>query len=184
MTRYDEADAQRSGIGGGTFYREDLLLSEEEARLRGAPHIIRLEDQVWEDSPQGRLRHIANAKLNPHARDIDAYIQQLPPDGRSGRARRMAEQFVFFLEGAGYSLHWDVELAEMRDSFVWRIADVPHRFSWEAGDWMFVPINTVVQHFNSSGDEPARLLTATSNVYKFLGAHEIEQLENAPGYQG
>ena len=120
MRPYDEAKAQRSGKSGGSFYAEDLVLATEQRRLRDAPHIIRAEDQVWEDCPHGRLRHIAHPKLNPHVYDIDAYIQELAPDGRSGKHRHMAEEFIFFLEGRGYSLHWDVDLAEMGDTFHWR----------------------------------------------------------------
>lgn len=180
MTRYDEAKTSAAGIEGGSFYAEDLVLAKEQARARSAPHIVRVEEQIWEDSPQGRLRHIAHPKINPHCHDIDAYIQELPPDGRSGKHRHMAEEFIFFLEGRGYSLHWDVELAGMDDTFHWRIADTPQRFEWEAGDWMYIPVNTAHQHFNLDGDEPARFISATSRIYKFLGCHDLEQLEPAP----
>jgi quercetin dioxygenase-like cupin family protein len=180
MRPYDEAKAQQSGKSGGSFYAEDLVLATEQRRLRDASHIIRAEDQVWEDSPHGRLRHIAHPKLNPHVHDIDAYIQELAPDGRSGKHRHMAEEFIFFLEGRGYSLHWDVELVEMGETFHWGVSDVPKRFEWEATDWMYIPVNTVHQHFNLDGDEPARFLSATSRVYKFLGCHDLEQIEPAP----
>lgn len=181
---YDEADTYHLGRTGGTFYGEDLLAAQEARRLRQAPHIVRAEDQVWEQSPQGLLKYISHPKLNPHCHDIDAYIQVLPPDGRSGKRRQMAEEFIFFLEGRGFSLHWDVELGEMKDSFTWKAEDTPQRFEWEAGDWMYVPINTITQHFNVDGEEPARLLSATSRVYKFLGCHDLEQIEPASPWHG
>jgi quercetin dioxygenase-like cupin family protein len=181
MKRYEESDAHRVGKSGGTFYAQDLVSAREQRRLTAdAPHIIRVEDQVWEDSPQGRLKHISHEKLSPHVTAVDAYIQELPPDGRSGKHRHMAEEFIFFLEGHGYSLHWDIDLAEWQDAFSWRAADVPQRFEWEAGDWMYIPANTIHQHFNADGEEPARFLSATSTIYKFLGWHDLEQLEDAP----
>jgi mannose-6-phosphate isomerase-like protein (cupin superfamily) len=181
---YDEAAAAHLGRAGGTFYEEDLWLAKEEQRLRQSPHIIRAEDQVWEDSPHGRLRHIAHPRMNPLDYDLDAYIQELPPDGASGKHRHMAEEFVFVLEGRGFSLHWDVELTGMDDSgFLWKMQDKPKRFDWEAGDWMYIPANTAHQHFNADGEEVARFLSATSRIYKFLGCHDLEQLENAPDYR-
>jgi quercetin dioxygenase-like cupin family protein len=178
---YDEASAEGAGKAGGTFYAEDLVTAREQRRLTAdAPHVVKAEDQVWEDCPQGRLRHVAHPKLNPHVFDIDAYIQEIPPDGRSGRHRHMAEEFIFFLQGRGYSLHWDVDMVEMGDRYRWRVADAPQRFEWEASDWMYVPANTVHQHFNTDGEEPARLLSATSRIYKYLGWHDLEQLEDAP----
>ena len=53
-----------------------------------------------------------------------------------------------------------------------------------AGDWMFIPVNTAHQHFNLDGDEPARFLSATSRVFKWLGVHDLEQLEAASTYRG
>ena len=183
MKRYEESDAHRHGAGksGGTFYAQDLVSAREQRRVTvDASHIVKVEDQVWEDCPQGRIKHISHAKLSPHVTAVDAYLQELPPDGRSGKHRHMAEEFIFFLEGRGYSLHWDVDLAEMSDAYRWRAADVPLKFEWEAGDWMYVPANTIHQHFNADGDEPARFLSATSSLYKFLGWHDLEQLEDAP----
>lgn len=179
--RYEEADRSQDGKPNGSFYAEDLAASVDYARLRTAPHIIPVEEQVWENSPQGRLRHIAHPKLNPHAVDIDAYIQELPPDGRSGKHRHMAEEFMFILQGRGYSLHWDYSLKEMVNSIEWQM-DAPKKFEWEAGDWVYIPVNTAHQHFNSDGEEVARFICATSRIYKYLGYPDLEQLENAPGY--
>ena len=181
MERYDETATGHAGKVGGTFYAEDLVTAREQRRVAlDSPHIIRVEDQIWEDSPHGLLKHIAHPAINPLDYDIDAYIQEIGPDGASGKHQHMAEEFVFVLSGHGYSLHWDVQLAEMRDDFQWRMADVPQRFEWEAGDWMFIPCNTAHQHFNADGEEPARLLCATSRIYKFLGWHDLRQLEDAP----
>jgi quercetin dioxygenase-like cupin family protein len=181
---YDEADNQRIHRSAGSFYAQDLAAAKDRDRLRLPEHIIRAEDQVVEDSVHGLLTHIAHPDLNPHVFDIDAYIQEIPPDSRSGKHRHMAEEFIFFLEGRGYTLFWDVDLAEVGETMTWKTDEVPKRYDWEASDWMFVPVNTVHQHFNLDGDEPARFLSATSRVFKWLGVHDLEQLEAAPTYRG
>ena len=180
MSLYQESEAPRSTRRGGTFYANDLVAAREQKRLLAeAPHVIRAEDQLWEDSPHGRIKWIAHPELSANVTDIEAYIQELPPDGRSGKHRHMAEEFVFILEGRGYSLHWDVE-AEIGDHYEWRPADTPKRFEWEAGDWMYIPVNTVHQHFNLDGDHPARFISATALIFKHLMWHDLEQLEDAP----
>src|SRR4026207_1908096 len=109
MNLYDESRAPRSARKGGPVHAEDLVAAREQGRVMSeASHVIRAEEQIWEDSPQGRLKHIAHPKLSANVTDIEAYIPELPPDGRSGKHRHMAEEFIFVLEGTGYSLHWDV----------------------------------------------------------------------------
>ena len=103
----------------------------------------------------------------------------IPPDGRTGKHRHMAEEFMFIVEGRGYSLHWDVEL-EMGDSYGWKVSTKPQRYDWEAGDWVYVPVNTVHQHFNLESGQDARFISASSRIYKLLGWHDLEQMENAP----
>jgi mannose-6-phosphate isomerase-like protein (cupin superfamily) len=182
---YDEAVSQRRPRrAAGSFYEQDLAAAKDRARLRLPDHIIRVEEQVTENSVHGLLTHIAHPDLNPHDWDIDAYIQEIPPDSRTGKHRHMAEEFIFFLEGRGYTLFWDVELSGVDEVMEWKTDDVPKRYDWEATDWMFVPVNTVHQHFNLDGDEPARFLSATSRIFKWLGVHDLEQLEAAPTYRG
>ena len=180
MKEFGEARRAKEGIEGGSFYAEDLVLAKEEKwRDSTHPKIIRAPEMVWEDTPHGRIKHIAHPKMNPRVKDIDAYIQEIGPDGRSGKHRHMAEEFMFILQGEGYSLHWDVEL-EMGDRYGWKVSSTPQRYDWEAGDWVFVPVNTVHQHFNTNSEQPARFISATSRLYKLLGWHDLEQLEDAP----
>ena len=180
MKPYEESQAPLSPRSGGSFYAKDLAEAREQRRaLAEASYVIRAEEQIWEDSPQGRLKHVAHPELSANVTDIEAYIQEIPPDGRSGKHRHMAEEFVFVLEGRGYSLHRDVQ-AEVGETYHWRPDTTAKRFNWEAGDWMYIPVNTIHQHFNDDGDEPARLLCATSMLFKWLGWHDLEQLEDAP----
>jgi quercetin dioxygenase-like cupin family protein len=91
----------------------------------------------------------------------------------------MAEELMYVLEGRGYSLHWDVEF-DLGQGFEWKTNQEPKRFDWEEGDLVFIPVNTVHQHFNSDPDKPARFISASNRIYKYLGWGEVEQLEDAP----
>jgi len=65
----------------------------------------------------------------------------------------------------------------------WIVPDEPQRFTWKAGDVVYVPPATMHQHFNASSERPARIISATNRVYKWSGLNNLEQLENAPEYE-
>jgi hypothetical protein len=56
------------------------------------------------------------------------------------------------------------------------------RFEWEAGDVIYVPPNTIHQHFNADPHRPARLISAINRIYKQCGLNDLEQIEDAPEY--
>jgi uncharacterized RmlC-like cupin family protein len=56
------------------------------------------------------------------------------------------------------------------------------RYEWEAGDIIYIPPNTVHQHFNADPERPVRLISAINRVYQFCGLNDLEQLEDAPEY--
>jgi hypothetical protein len=56
------------------------------------------------------------------------------------------------------------------------------RYEWEAGDVIYIPPNTIHQHFNADPKRPVRLISATNRIYKYCGLNDLEQLENAPEY--
>ena len=47
---------------------------------------------------------------------------------------------------------------------------------------IYIPPNTISQHFNADPDHPARLVSATNRIYKYCGLNDLEQIENAPEY--
>ncbi|MDQ6680175.1 MAG: hypothetical protein M3Y67_04325, partial [Pseudomonadota bacterium] len=57
------------------------------------------------------------------------------------------------------------------------------RYDWEAGDVIYVPPNTIQQHFNASADRPVRLISATNRIFRACGLNDLEQLEDAPEYR-
>ena len=53
---------------------------------------------------------------------------------------------IFVVEGSGYDLHWDMKF-DCLDAFKWEWADVPKKFEWKRGDYIYIPPFTTHQHF-------------------------------------
>jgi hypothetical protein len=87
------------------------------------------------------------------------------------------------LEGRGHDLHWDVDF-ELDATYVWKPAEDPSRWNWEEGDLVYIPPNTVHQHFNDDPERPARFLSAQNRAFKHLGYDDVEQIEPAPEWKG
>ena len=179
---YDEARNWRKGTKSARFYSDSARprLGDRE-RERRRKKIVKPDDMPWEDSPQGRLKHICNAQMDVRVNSVDAYMQELPPGGRSGKHRHMADEVLYVLEGKGYDLHWDVDL-ELDAEYVWKVADQPSRWDWEEGDLVWIPPNTVHQHFNADASRPARFISAQNRMFKHLGYDDVEQIEVAPSW--
>jgi quercetin dioxygenase-like cupin family protein len=177
---YDEAKSWRRGTKRATYYADAARprLGDRE-RERKRKKVIVPEDMPWEDSAQGRLKHIANAQMDVRVNSIDAYMQEIPAGGRSGKHRHMADEVLYVLEGKGYDLHWDVDI-ELGTTYVWKVADKPSRWDWEEGDLVWIPPNTVHQHFNADPERPARFISAQNRMFKHMGYDDVEQIEEAP----
>ncbi len=143
--------------------------------------VVRPPEMPWEMSRQGLLKHLINEAMNTRMETVDAYMQILPPGSRSGRHRHLAEECLYVLEGHGYDLHQDCDV-EITDTYFWKPQDEVQRFDWEAGDVIYVPPNTIHQHFNADPERPARLISAINRIFKHSGLNDLEQLDDAPEY--
>jgi len=163
---------------------KDLLDDATHADERNAtrPKIVSPEMMPWENSPHGLLKHIVNEGMNTRCETVDAYMQILPPGSKSGKHRQLAEQAFYVVEGRGYDIHVDCDLAIIDDKYSWAPDEVEKRFDWEAGDVVYVPPNTISQHFNADPDRPARIIVITNRIYRDSGLNDLEQLETAPEY--
>lgn len=178
----EERDYLFEGISGGTFYTGALESSSGHKRKRSEmlTSIIRSEEQVWEESSQGLLKHMVNRTLGTNEFAVEIYQQGIPPRGYSGRHRHYSEEVIFVIEGSGFDLHWD-PVFDAHDSYEWRWQDDPQRFDWKAGDFIYVPPLVAHQHF-AGGSDLARLVCATSRVTAaMMGDDGLEQLANADG---
>lgn len=160
-----------------------LLDDSQDAASRNSRRkkIIRPDEMPWEMSRQGLLKHLINENMNTRMETVDAYMQILPPGSRSGKHRHLAEECVYVIEGRGYDLHQDCDV-EITDVFTWSIQDEVKRYEWEAGDVIYIPPNTVHQHFNADPAKPARLISSTNRIFKQIGLNTLDQLEDSPDF--
>ncbi len=141
--------------------------------------VIKPSDTKWETTREGRVRVITSAALtDQRAHSVDLYQQEIAPRSRSPRHWHMADELVYVMAGHGHSLHWDVE-AEIDDRYYARIATSPSRWDIAAGEILYMPPNTVHQHY-CDGDEPLLLLSAQDRLFKLLGYDSTAYLGDVP----
>ena len=180
---FQEAGNWRAGKQNAPYYAEALKdAAERPIRDAARKKIITPEHMPWEMSPHGLIKHLVNDKMNARVETVDVYMQILPPGSRSGKHRQLAEECLYVLEGRGYDVHVDCDV-EITDTYHWKPQDEEKRFEWEAGDMIYIPPNTISQHFNADPVRPARLVSATNRIYKYCGLGDLEQIEDAPEYE-
>ena len=179
---WSESKAFTDGELNAPLYA-NLLQDATDAPQRNAGRrkVLKPSDMPWEMSRQGILKHLLNEDLNTRMETVDAYMQIIPAGSRSGKHRHLAEECLYVLEGRGYDLHQDCDV-EITDTYFWKPQDEIKKFDWEAGDVIYVPPNTIHQHFNADPERPARLISAINRIYKNSGLNDLEQIEDAPEY--
>jgi quercetin dioxygenase-like cupin family protein len=143
--------------------------------------VVKPADTMWETTPLGRVRVLSSpAHTDVRTFSVDVFELEIPAGSRSGRRWHMADEVLHVVSGSGYSLHWEVQAA-IAEKYYGRIASEPTRHDFKAGDTVYVPQNTVAQHFSAEG-EPLLLLSAQNRIFKMLGYDRVAYLESAPGY--
>ena len=180
---WGESKAWKKGTENRPLY-QGLLEDAASAPARNAKRakVVHPEDMPWEMSRQGLLKHLMNEAMNTRMETVDAYMQIIPPGSKSGKHRHLAEECLYVLEGKGYDLHQDCDV-EITDTYHWKPQDEVKRYDWEAGDVIYIPPNTIHQHFNADPDRPVRLISAINRIYNKFGLNDLEQIENAPEYE-
>ena len=180
---WTEAKAWLQGDTQENFYQQLLDdAAEMPARNKKRKKLVHPADMPWEMSRQGILKHLLNSGMNTRMETVDAYMQVIPAGSKSGKHRQLAEECVYVLEGRGYDLHQDCEV-EITDTYHWTPQDEIKRYEWEAGDVIYIPPNTISQHFNADPDRPVRLISAVNRIFKASGLNDLEQIEDAPEYK-
>ena len=179
---WGESKVWMKGTASQKLYQELLDdASGQPARNAKRKKVIRPEDMPWEMSRQGLLKHLMNEAMNTRVESVDAYMQIIPPGSKSGKHRHLAEECLYVLEGRGYDLHQDCDV-EITDTYHWKAQDEVKRYEWEAGDVIYIPPNTIHQHFNADPDRVVRLVSAINRIYRKFGLNDLEQFEDAPEY--
>jgi oxalate decarboxylase/phosphoglucose isomerase-like protein (cupin superfamily) len=79
----------------------------------------------------------------------DCYVCEIAPGGKLAPQRQLFEEMILVLDGRG-------------STAVWNDAGQRITFEWKAGALFAIPLNTWHQHFNGSGQEPARFVSVTN----------------------
>jgi quercetin dioxygenase-like cupin family protein len=174
----------------GPIEREDEFGPREEWGRVWTPgveqrkKVVKPAETVWETTRDGKIRVVCS-KDTPDVRvfSVDVFEQEIPPGSRSAKHLHMPDEVFYVLEGSGHSLHWEVE-AEIAERYHARVALEPSRHEFREGDTLYVPQNTVHQHFNASEDEPLRLLSVQNRLIKYLGYDNVVYFEDAPEFAG
>lgn len=196
---HEEGERWVRGDQQASYYQEFLERSQNNplsAHGDGTLNkVLKPEDMPWELSQQGLLKHMLNEdiaeKYDFPGMGADLYQQVIPPESKSGKHRHRSEEIVIVLEGEGCDLHWDAQLNVIdsdepdRERPDWSFDDEPTKYEWEAGDALYIPVNTVHQHHNASETEPARFISAQARAFTNLGFGfgDLEQFEAAPEYE-
>ena len=180
---WTESKAWLQGDTNQPLYQA-LLDDAADAPARNAKRkkVVRPADMPWEMARQGLLKHLLNSAMNTRMETVDAYMQIVPPGSHSGKHRHLAEECLYVLEGHGYDLHQDCDV-EITDTYHWTPQTEVKRYEWEAGDVIYIPPNTIHQHFNASADRLVRLISAINRIFKSSGLNDLEQIEDAPEFK-
>ncbi|MEJ6503547.1 MAG: cupin domain-containing protein [Rhodobacter sp.] len=180
---WGETSAWIDGTENQNLYQQ-LLDDAETAPERNAERkkVVHPHEMPWEMARQGLLKHLLNEGMNTRMETVDAYMQIIPPGSKSGKHRHLAEECLYVLEGRGYDMHQDCDV-EITDKYFWKPQELVQRFDYEAGDVVYVPPNTIHQHFNADTNKPLRLISVINRIFKHSGLNDLEQLEDAPEFQ-
>ena len=103
----------------------------------------------WEMSRQGLLKHLLNEE-HEHAHGDGRRLHADHPAGQPVRTSTATwpRSASTCWRARGYDLHQDCDV-EITDTYHWKPQDEVKRFEWEAGDVIYIPPNTIHQHFNA-----------------------------------
>ena len=154
------------------------------AGVKNRKKVVKPADTRWETTRDGRVRIITSPqRTDVRVFSVDLYQQEIPGGSRSAKHWHMADEVLYVISGRGYSRHWDVE-AEIGERYMARVAKEPTRWEFQTGDLLYVPHNTVHQHFNADPATPLVVLSAQNRLFKLLGYDAVVYLEDAPEYAG
>ena len=112
------------------------------------PDVGAVELEPWpRKGCTGAVVNLDGLRANPNGNDI--HIVELAPGTASEPERHLYEEIVYVHSGRGAT---SVSMDEKGEQ----------TFEWHAGSLFAIPLNADFQHFNGSGEEPARLVSVTT----------------------
>ncbi|NIO07853.1 MAG: cupin domain-containing protein [Deltaproteobacteria bacterium] len=99
--------------------------------------------------------------------DVNLQIVEIPPKGELKPEHHMYESIMYVMKGRGATS-------------IWQEGEPKTTVEWEEGALLAIPLNAWHQEFNSSGDEPCKLLFGTNMAQVINLYHNLEFVFNNP----
>jgi oxalate decarboxylase/phosphoglucose isomerase-like protein (cupin superfamily) len=141
---------------------EDLAKKFEVEKI--TPYMRYVRDEGLDIISAHYVRNLKTVDLKPWARrggsgvfinheasqvTNDCYVCEIPPGKSLNPQRQMFEEMILVLSGRGSTTVWTKDGKRIT-------------FEWKAGAIFAIPLNCHHQHFNGSGQEPARFVSVTN----------------------
>ena len=155
------------------YWNELMALRDRQREARKtAVQVVRLSELPLENNQHGLMRWYLHPSITDTVLSTLAiFRQEIPAGSRSGRLKFQGGQIMFIVAGRGYTM----------------LDGVKH--AWEAGDVLNLPTRRdgiIVQHFNTSADEPAAFLAVEPNLFAATSVDRgcgFESMEPSPDYK-
>ena len=147
---------------------KDAIVSEELAKKfateKDTPYLRWVRGEGLDIISAHYVRNLRTVELKPWARrggsgvyinheasrtSNDCYVCEIPPGGKLAPQRQLFEEMILVLDGRGSTTVWNDDGRRIT-------------FEWKAGAMFAIPLNCWHQHFNGSGQAPARYVAVTN----------------------
>jgi uncharacterized RmlC-like cupin family protein len=148
MTASAASLREKADIISANFLRDPYL---EWAKAEGVPIVEDFGVDLWrvETGPWARMGvPAAFVHLKGRGDFMSIFVIDLPPGGKAAPQKHLYEEVVYVLSGHG--------------STTVEIEGESHSFEWGPNSLFALPLNVRYQHFNGSGTEKARLVSANN----------------------
>ena len=156
------------------FWDELIRLRDEERarKSKDTLAVVKGKGRPLQLSQQGFMRSYMHPSIDDTVvKTMIFFVQEIPPNSRSGLIKCQGNQVIYVWQGKGYSM----------------IDQVKH--PWEAGDVIQLPLRpngVTCQHYNDDPELTVKLVCVEPNNVAALGVDKgsgFEQLELAPEYE-
>jgi oxalate decarboxylase/phosphoglucose isomerase-like protein (cupin superfamily) len=147
---------------------KDAIVSEELAKKfsteKDTPYLRWVRGEGLDIISAHYVRNLRTVELKPWARrggagvyinheasrtSNDCYVCEIPPGKKLEPQRQLFEEMILVLDGRGSTTVWNDQGRRIT-------------FEWKAGAMFAIPLNCWHQHFNGSGQAPARYVAVTN----------------------